>query len=86
MGSDPFKLSDAKPAVRADMDAFLYELARPTLAETAVTAIREVDRNHLIFSTMCLNANGDANREQVLRGMADGGIQIFCLGYDPLSA
>ena len=83
MGSDPFKLSDAKPAVRADMDAFLYELARH-YAETAVTAIRKVDRNHLIFSTMCLNPNGNADREQVLRGMADGGIQVFCLGYDPL--
>jgi hypothetical protein len=83
MGSDPYMLSNAKPSVRADMDAFLYEFVR-RYADTAVSAIREVDRNHLIFSPMCLNSAGNPARDQVLRAMGDGGIQVFCLSYDPL--
>ena len=83
IGSDAYMLSNARPAVRADMDAFLYVFAR-RYADTAVRAIREVDRNHLIFSSMCLNSAGNPARDAVLRAMGDGGIQIFCLSYDPL--
>ena len=81
LGSDAFLLADAKPAVRSDMDAFLYQFAR-RYAEVAVKAIRAVDRNHLIFSPACINSEGYEDREQVLRGFADGGIDVFCVGFN----
>ena len=78
LGTDAFGLSDAKPAVRSDMDAFLYEFARH-YAEVAVTAIRESDHHHLIFAPNALNSWGARARDQVLRGLADGGFDAFFL-------
>jgi hypothetical protein len=60
LGVDAFMLADAKPAVRDDMDAFLYQFAR-RYADVAVKAIRDVDRNHLIFSPACINSEGYQN-------------------------
>lgn len=80
LGTDAYMLADTRPAVRADMDAFLYYLAK-RYAETAVKAIREVDRHHLIFSPACINSEGGEDREQVLRGFADGGIDVMCVGF-----
>ncbi len=83
LGSDFYSLSDAKPAVRDDMNAFLYEFARH-YAETMVKAIREVDHHHLIFSPIALNSWGARAREQALKGMADGGIDAFFVSFDPV--
>ena len=83
IGSDAFMLSDSAPAVRSDMDAFLYQFAR-RYAEVAAKAIHDVDRNHLIFSPACINSEGYQDREQVLRGFAEGGIDVFCVGFNPL--
>ena len=80
LGSDAYMLSNSKPAVRADMDAFLYQLAR-RYAETVVKTIREVDRHHLIFTPACINSEGGQDREAVLRGFADGGIDVLCVGF-----
>ena len=83
LGRDFYGLSDTKPAVRSDMDTFLYEFARH-YADTAVKAIREVDRHHLIFGPIALNSWGARARDQVLRGMADGGFDMFYLAFDPV--
>jgi hypothetical protein len=81
IGTDSFGLTDTKPAVRSDMDAFLYEFSRH-YAETAVKAIRESDHHHLIFAPNSLNSWGARARDQVLRGLADGGFDAFFLSYD----
>jgi hypothetical protein len=84
LGSDAFLLSGANPALRHDMDEFLYQLAR-RYADVAVGAIREVDRNHLIFSPGCINSRGYPTREPVLRAFSDAGIDVFCLAFSPLA-
>ena len=76
IGTDFFGLTDTKPAVRADMDAFLYEFCRH-YAETAVKTIRESDRHHLIFAPNALNSWGARARDQVLRGLAEEGSMPF---------
>ncbi len=82
MGSDPYLLKNASPAVRADLDDFLYEFARK-FASVAVTALRTVDKNHLIFGPVSLNNYGAKARDQILRGLTDGGIEVFWFNYDP---
>lgn len=84
MGSDPLMLSNAKPAVRSDMDTFLYQLAHQ-YATIAVQSIRATDKNHLIIAPHALNNHGFPAREQVLKGLSDGGFDVFCLQYNPSS-
>ena len=81
LGTDSFGLTDSKASVRADMDAFLYEFSRH-YAETAVQAVRASDHHHLIFAPNSLNSWGARARDQVLRGLADGGFDAFFLSYD----
>lgn len=82
LGKDVYNLTDTKPTVRADLDAFLYEFCKH-YAGTAVAAIRKVDKNHLIFGPAAINSWGAKARDVVLRGLSDGGIDVFCLNYDP---
>ncbi len=81
IGTDFFGLTDTKPAVKADMDAFLYEFARH-YAETAVNSIHELDHHHLIFCPNALNSWGARAREPVLRGLADGGFDALFVSFD----
>jgi hypothetical protein len=80
---DPFLATGTKPFVQADLDAFLYEYAKK-YAQTVVGAIRAVDKNHLIFGPAALNNYGAKSRDQVLRGLSDGGIDVFQFSYDPV--
>ncbi|MGH9396989.1 MAG: Ig domain-containing protein [Terriglobia bacterium] len=97
MGNDPYMLNgtynrfgskcylgckSASPAVRADLNAFLYLFVK-NYAETTVTAIRAVDKHHLIFGPDAINNFGAKARDQVLRGLADGGIDAFIWSYNP---
>ncbi len=82
MGSDPFMLSNASVGLKVDLDAFLYEFAKK-FASVEVAAIRAVDQNHQICGPMALNNYGAKTRDAVLRGLSDGGIQVFWFNYDP---
>jgi Bacterial Ig domain len=79
---NPFANTGASPGVQADLDAFLYQFAK-YYAQVGVGAIRAADRNHLVFGPTTLNNYGIKARDQVLRGLADGGIDVFCWSYDP---
>jgi hypothetical protein len=76
------ELSGASSAFRADLDAFLYHFVTQ-YAVVTVSAIRSVDTNHLIFGPAALNAFGIKARDEVLRGLSDGGIDVFQWHYDP---
>lgn len=76
----PFVDTGANPGVQADLDGFLYEFAR-TYAESTVKVIRAVDQNHLIFGPSALKFT----REPIIRGLADGGIDAFCVGDGTLN-
>lgn len=95
MGNDPYTLNgthnslgrpcncrSASPGVQTDLNAFLYQFAKQ-YATVAVTAIRSVDKHHLIFGPAALNNHGSPARPEVLRGLSDGGIQVFQYNYDP---
>jgi hypothetical protein len=73
---------NASPGFKADLDAFLYQFAKQ-YAQVTVTNIRAVDNNHLIFGPAALNNFGNKARDEVLRGLADGGIDVFQWNYDP---
>lgn len=49
----------------------------------AVTAIRAVDKNHLIFGPAAINNFGAKARDQVLQGLSDVGIDVLQFSYDP---
>lgn len=80
---DPYKNTGTKPGVQADLDSFLYEYARQ-YAQVAAKAIRAVDKNHLVFGPAALNNYGAKARDQVLKGLSDGGIDVFQFNYDPI--
>jgi hypothetical protein len=72
----------ASPGFKADLDAFLYQFTKQ-YAKVTVAGIRAVDKNHLIFGPAALNNFGNKARDEVLRGLADGGIDVFQWNYDP---
>ncbi|MGH9451747.1 MAG: Ig domain-containing protein [Terriglobia bacterium] len=97
MGNDPYMLNGsynrsgskcylgckaASRAVQADLNAFLYLFVKKYTA-TTVTAIRAVDEHHLIFGPDELNNFGAKSRDQVLRGVSDGGVDAFIWSYNP---
>jgi hypothetical protein len=77
----PYTNTGASPGVQADLNTFLHQLIRD-LATIYVSEIRAVDRNHLILSPM-LNNYGARARDEVLRGFADAGVDLFQLNDDP---
>ncbi len=86
---DPFGLTGVPSAVQTDVNGFLHDYAKRTFAPV-VTAIRNVDSNHLIFSMNKLGGHSDTApctqkaRSQVLVGMQDAGAQAFIACYgDP---
>lgn len=81
LGNDAFLLSNAKPAVAADLNAFLYQLAYQ-YASVAVNSIRSYDKNHLIIAPMHINTNGYEDRPQVLQAFVDAGFDLLMLGYN----
>ena len=78
----PYTNLRTSPGVQTDVDTFLYLFAR-TYAETHVASIRATDKNHLIFGPASINNYGAKARDEILRGLADGGIDVFCWNYDP---
>ncbi len=68
----PFTKTGASPGVQADLDAFLYQFVK-RYAQVSVSAIRAVDKNHLIFGPAAINNYGAKARDEVLHGLADGG-------------
>lgn len=97
MGNDPYTLTGehnkaggkcylrckgASPALRKDLNAFLYLFVRQ-YTETTVNAIRAVDKHHLIFGPDAINNFGAKARNGVLKGLADGGIDAFIWNYNP---
>ena len=81
LGKDPVYLSSARPAVKVDMNAFVYQYAYQ-YAKAAVGAIRAYDQHHLIFGPMCLGATGGFAIPQVLQAFADAGISVIQMGAD----
>jgi hypothetical protein len=79
---DNFDNPGHSPGFKADLDAFLYQFARK-YAAVSVAAVRAVDKNHLIFGPAALNNYGVRALDQVLTGLADGGIDVFQWNYDP---
>lgn len=85
ISKDPYMLTGARAALKADMDAFLYQYAYQ-MESTAVKAIRSYDKYHLIFGLSALGGIGAAGvRPQVLKALADAGVDVFAFSYDPLS-
>lgn len=82
MGTDAWMLTSATPGLISDLDAFLYEFAKK-YATVLTDAIRAVDTNHLIFGPASLNNYGAKARDEVLLGLADGGVDVFQFNYDP---
>ncbi len=78
----PYTNTGASAGVQTDLDAFLYQFAKQ-YAQAAVTAIRAVDTNHLIFGPAALNNYGAKARDQILQGISDGGVQVFQFNYNP---
>ena len=82
LGSDPYLLAGAKPAVQADLDAFLYQYVFQ-FESVEVQAIRAYDKNHLIFGPNALGGPGAYGpRPQVLPALADAGVDAIILDYD----
>jgi len=82
LGSNPFTLAGAKPAVQADLDAFLYQYVFQ-IESKEVQAIRAYDKNHLIFGPNALGGAGAyGTRPQVLQALADAGVDVLILDYD----
>lgn len=82
LGISAVKLTGAKPGFLADIDSFLYEFAK-RYATVSVSVVRASDRNHLIFGPAALNNYGAEARAAVLKGLDDGGIDVFQFNYDP---
>ena len=80
--SDPYTLSAASPGVKADLDSFLYQFAYH-YAHIVDSSIKSVDTKHLVFSPSCLNGDGSKSRNQILKGLSDGGIDVFTLWLRP---
>jgi hypothetical protein len=83
MGTNAKMLTGATSAVKADLDAFLYEFGKQWTI-TAVSTIRAADSNHLIFGPAALNNYGAKARDQILKALTDNGIDVFQLNYDPV--
>ena len=83
--SDPYDLTTATAGVKVDLDSFLYQFAFH-YAHIVDSSIRSVDTKHLIFSPSPLNGDGTKSRDQILKGLSDGGIDVFCYGSDPVAA
>ncbi len=82
---DPYMLTGTKAALKADMDAFLYQYVYQ-MESTAVKAIRSYDTHHLIFGLSALGGIGATGvRPQVLKAMADAKIDVLAFSYDPLN-
>jgi len=79
----PFTNTGANSGVQSDLDTFLYQFVK-TYTQTATTAIRAVDHNHLIFGPASINNYGAMARPQVIQGLADGGIDVLQVNYDPI--
>lgn len=82
MGNDPISLSNAAPQVAADMNSFLYRYGYQ-YASIAVTTIRSYDKHHLIIGPNMLNKMGVATRPQFVQALADAGVNVLALGYNP---
>lgn len=84
MSRDPYMLTGETAAMKADMDAFLYQFVYQ-MESVAVKAIRSYDKNHLIFGPSALGGIGDTGvRTPVLKALADAGLDVLSVGYDPL--
>ena len=81
LGNDAVDLSSARPAVKVDMNAFVYRYAYQ-YAKAAVDAIRAYDQHHLIFGPMALGAAGRFAIPQVLQAFSDAGINVIQMGAD----
>ena len=82
LGDDPYLLKGATPAVKADLDAMLYQYAYQ-FESPEVQAVRAYDKNHLIFGPNALGGPGGFGaRPQVLAAMADAGVDVLYLTYD----
>jgi len=82
LGVDPYMLAGAKPAVQADLDAFLYQYVFQ-VESVEVQAVRAYDKNHLIFGPNALGGAGAYGpRPQVLQALADAGVDVLILDYD----
>ncbi len=82
LGDDPYMLKGAKPEVKADLDAMLYQYAYQA-ESVEVQAIRAYDKNHLIFGPNALDGPGGFGaRPQVLAAMADAGVDVLYLTYE----
>jgi hypothetical protein len=82
MGANPYMLSGAKPAVKADLDALLYQYVFQ-FESVEVQAIRAYDKNHLILGPNALGGAGAyGTRPQVLPAIADAGVDVLILDYD----
>jgi len=82
MGADPYMLAGAKPAVQADLDAFLYQYVFQ-FESVEVQAVRAYDKNHLIFGPNALGGAGAyGTRPQVLPALVDAGVDVLILDYD----
>ncbi len=66
VGNEYGGLTTATPAVRADLDAFLYEYARHYFSITS-GAIRRAAPGHLVFGPASLNGWGGLTRREILR-------------------
>jgi hypothetical protein len=82
MSMSDYSISGANATFMQDVNDFLYQFAK-TYASTAVTTIRALDPNHLIFGPNSINNYGTKAFDQVLRGLADGGFDALQLNYDP---
>ncbi len=81
VGTDSFLMSNASAGFRADVNAFLYEYVKKYQA-VITAAIRAKDANHLIFGPDEINNYGVKSRDEVLRGLADGGADVLIYSYD----
>lgn len=65
VGNDPFEMSSAEPALKRDLDDFLFEFASHYF-KLIHDEFRAVDKKHLLFGPASLGAWGGRVRKQVL--------------------
>lgn len=70
VGRDYGKLADAAPAVRADLDEFLYQYARKYFS-TVAGCVRQYAPKKLVFGPATLNGWGGLTRKEILRAAGE---------------
>lgn len=80
IGTDWRGLTDAAPAVQADLNAFLLQFAQEAFS-VITSKIRSVDPNHLIFGPSAMNKFGCLIRPQVYQAAAQY-IDVFVASAD----